>query len=202
MNSVLRKVARGLKYRPLPELIGTKFTIENVSSVPSTIGAMLDSALSLPVRFSGPQEPWITVALAKYRIVDLTFIVDEVEWQPGDIPGIAILKEFGFILSPDDISEDVRQLMVGADDPTCTSTLDEDIGKNKLFLRLFLEEVPRRKGTEYLEELTKAGKRDLLKGGLAEMERLLDGFFPHEMAVSDACLTNADSIWFHRHFCM
>jgi hypothetical protein len=202
MNSVLRKVARGLKYRPLPELIGTTVTIENVSSVPSIIGAMLDSALSLPVRFSGPQEPWITIALAKYRSLDLTFIVDEVKWQPADIPGIAILKEFGFILNPDDLSENVRQAMLEGDDPTCITTLDEDIGKNQSFLRLFLEEVPRRKGTEYLEELTKAGKRHLLKGGVAEMERLLDGFFPHEMAVSDACITNADSIWFHRHFYM
>lgn len=89
MNSVLRKIARGLKYRPLPELIGTKVTIVNVGSVPSTIGAMLNRALSIPVRFSGPQERWLTGALAKYRILDLTFIVDGVEWQPADIPGIA-----------------------------------------------------------------------------------------------------------------
>jgi hypothetical protein len=200
--SVLRKVAGELKYRPLPELIGTKVTIESVSSVPLNVATMLDRALSLPVRFSGPQEHSITVALAKYRILDLTFIVDGFEWQPGDIPGIAILKEFGFILSPDDISENVPQSKLEDDDPTCISTLDEDIGKNQFFLRLFLEEVPRRKSTEYLEELTKAGKRHLLKGGVAEMELLLDGFFPHEMAVSDACLTNADSIWFHKHFYM
>ena len=198
MNSVLRKAARGLKYRPLQELIGTKVTIENVSSVPSTIGAMLEKAFSLPVRFNGSREPWITIALAKYRILDLTFIVDGVEWQPADKPGIALLKEFGFILNPDEIPEDVRQSLRQDDDPTCITTLDEDIGQS--LLRLFLEEVPRRSGAEYLEELTRAGKRHLLKGGVAEMEQFLDGFFPHEMAVADACLTNADSIWFHKPF--
>jgi hypothetical protein len=200
MNSVLRKVARGLRYRPLPELIGTKLTIENVSSVPLNVGAMLDRALPLSVRFSGPQGRWITVALAKYRILDLTFIVDEVEWQTGDKPGTSLLKEFGFILNPDDISEDVRQSMLKDDDPTCITFLDEDMGKNQILLRLFLEEVPRRDILEYVKEMVKTGKGQLFDGGAAEMEQLLDGFFPHEMAVIDACLTNAASIWFHKHF--
>jgi hypothetical protein len=207
VNSVLRKVARGLKYRLLPELIGTKVTIESVRSVPFNVVAMLDRALldralSLPVRFSGPQEHSITVALAKYRILDLRFTVDGVEWQPKDTPGISLLKEFGFILKPNDILGRVRQSVLEHDDPTCINFLDKDIGQDQTLLRLYLEEVPRGKGTEYLEELTKAGKRRLLKGSVAEMELLLDGFFPHEMAVSDACLTNADSIWFHKHFYM
>src|SRR6266436_1926062 len=184
MNSVLRKVARELKYRPLPELIDNTVTVESVSSVPLNVATMLARAFPLSVHFSGPQERWITVALAKYRVLDLTFIVDGVEWQPTDIPGIAILKEFGFILNADDISEEVRQAISEDDDPTYITTLDEDIGKNQIFLRLFLEEVPRRKSTEYLEELSKAGKRHLLKGGVAELEQLLDGFFPHEMALA------------------
>jgi hypothetical protein len=32
------------------------------------------------------------------------------------------------------------------------------------------------------------------------MHLLLEGFFPHEMVISDACLTNAESIWVYKHF--
>ena len=71
--------------------------------------------------------------------------------------------------------------MLEDDDPTCINFLDEGIGENKTLLRLFLEEVPRRDLHEYLTEVMKAGKGRLFEGGVAEMESLLEGFFPHEM---------------------
>src|SRR6266849_3607096 len=152
MNSVLRKVARGLKYRPLPGLIGKRVTIQSANSVPANIGAMLDRSFPLPVRFSGPQEPWLTGALAKYRILDLTFALDALEWKPGDTAGISLLKEFGFIIQRNEVSEDVWESMSQDDDPTCIMSLDEDIGRSQALLRLFVEEVPRRGLFDYLKE--------------------------------------------------
>jgi hypothetical protein len=78
--------------------------------------------------------------------------------------------------------------------------LAEDIAKDQVFLRLFIEEVPHRDLGKYWAQTMEAGKGRLFEGGISEMETLLEGFFPHRMTISDACLTNADSIWFHKHF--
>lgn len=66
-------------------------------------------------------------------------------------------------------------------------------------MRLFLEASPREDLADHLKSLLRAGKGKLLLGGVAEMNVLLADFFPYVMAVSDACLTNADFLWFHKH---
>jgi hypothetical protein len=200
MNKLLRRTAQQLRYRPLPELIGSKVTIESAASVPNAVGAMLTNSFPLPVRFIKPEEHWITVALAKYRILDLTFAVENVEWQPDDIFGTSILKKFGFALHPDKLPEDQRQFMLEQNDPTCINELTDGIDRGETVLRLFFEALPRQELIEYLKEMMRAGKGHLFEGGVPEMELVLEDFFPHEMLVTDACLTNAAFIWFHKHF--
>jgi hypothetical protein len=110
------------------------------------------------------------------------------------------LKELGFAVHPRSLSADQRQFVVQEDtDPTCIGELANDIDRHQALLRLFLEEDPRRELVEYWKEMISAGKAHLFGVGLPEMEGLLEGFFPHEMCVSDACLTNADFVWFHKH---
>jgi hypothetical protein len=200
MNNLLRKVARELRYRPIPELIGTKVTIESASAVPCTVAEALTTLFPVPLRFIGPQEPWITVSLAKYCHLDLTFGVDGVEWRPHDDFGITTLKKLGFALHPRELSKNERQHLTEEKDPTCLRELAEDINQGGAVLRLFLEETPRRELLDYWKGVMKNGKGHLFEGGVDQMRILLEGFFPHDLAISDACLTNARFIWFHKHF--
>jgi len=200
MNSVLRKVARRLKYRPLPELVGTKVTIQSAKSAPAHIGAVLQKTFPFHIQFSDPKEPWISVGLAKYRMLNLTFRLDGVEWQSSDSGGISTLQELGFIIRSDQVSEEVWKSMSEDEDPTCLKELYDEITQSQVLLRLFIEEDPRTPLLEYMNETMRAGKGHLFSGGIAEMEALLEGFFPHKMVVTDACLSNAGFVWFHRHF--
>jgi hypothetical protein len=199
MNSLLRKVAQEPRYRPLPELIGTKVIIESASTVPNTVAEALTTLFPGPLRFIEPQEPWITASLAKYCHLDLTFGVDGVEWRPGDALGAATLKKLGFALHPRELSENERQDLREHKDPTCLGELAEDINQGRSVLRLFLEETQRRELLDYWKGLMRDGKGHLFEGGVDQMKILLEGFFPHELAISDACLTNAPFIWFHKH---
>jgi hypothetical protein len=200
MDILLRKVARELRYRPLPGLIGTTVTIASAETAPETVTLALAKPFSHPIRFRGPQEPWMTRSLAKYRLLDLTFAVDGLRWEPSDCPGISTLKEFGFALHPDNLPEDQREYLKNDKDPTCLGELAGDIDQGQVLLRLFLEESPRRDALEHVKELMRAGKGHLFFGGVNDLRAALADFFPHQMAVSDACLTNAESIWFHKHF--
>ena len=201
MNTLLRKVARQLRYRPLPELIGTRVTIASVETVPNTVAAAVATTFPLPIHFAEPKEPWITVALAKYCHLDLTFAVEGVEWQPSDIRGTSILKELYFAAHPADIPEEQRQIDLHDDDPTCVAFLGDDIAKGKASLRLFIEEVPHRDLIDHIKALMTSGKGHLLEGSAEGMSTILEDFFPHKMAITDACLTNAPGyIWLHKHF--
>jgi hypothetical protein len=199
MNRLLRKVARELRYRPMPDLVGRVVTINSAETAPSAIEQMLVGSFPRRPRFIGPEEPWMTISLAKYCILDLTFAVDGIEWQPSDDQGTSVLKQFGFACHSDELSEDQRRLISQNNDSTCISELAEDIDEGHRLLRLFLEEVPRRELLDYWKQLMKAGKGRLFEGGADEMKMLLADFFPHQMQLTDACLTNAEFIWFHKH---
>jgi hypothetical protein len=124
-------------------LIGTKLVIESADSVPNTMTGILAATLPIQVRYVGPEQPRITISLAKYNILDLTFGVEGVSWQQDDSPGISALKDLHFAVHPEDLSEDQRQSVLEDDDPTCLRELSEDIDGNKTLLSLFLEALPR-----------------------------------------------------------
>jgi hypothetical protein len=162
MNTVLRTIARQLRYRPLPELIGAKVTIDSAASAADTVSAVLATSCPWPLRFIRPQAPWITESLTKYRLLDLTYALEDIQWQSSDAPGASILQQLGFVV------QDLAQ----EDDATSLELLAENIDQEGPVLRLIIEERARPGGAE----------------------------FPYYMEVSDACLTNADSIWLHKHF--
>jgi hypothetical protein len=98
MNVILRHVSQKLKYRALPNLVGTRITITNVASAPHEVADQLQEVLPTGFRFQGPEEKYIKITIAKYGILDLSFTVAGISWSSEDSAGIALLEEMGFVV--------------------------------------------------------------------------------------------------------
>jgi len=192
MNAVLRQVSQQLRYRALAGLIGRGVAVTSVDSAPLEVAVQLQDRLPSGARFKGPEAKYIRIAVAKYGILDLTFLVDSLLWSADDAPGIPLLENLGFVVR-DPATSDGPGLL-DDNDPTCLEQLQEDINHEDAFVKLFLEERPNRTLKERLTSSTQLGAA--LSGGLD----VLDNYFPRTFEVVDACLTNSAFVWFHKHF--
>ncbi len=137
-------------------------------------------------------------SVVKYGLLNLSYLAEGVAWTPGDRGGASLLHELGFALHADEVPKPAAD----DPDPTCLSELDQDIDKNETLLRLFLEREPGRTGTfERMKEMLESGKaKRIFKANEADYWVMADECFPHEFVITDACLTNAGFVWFHKHF--
>src|SRR6266404_4446149 len=201
MNAVLRQVSRQLKYRELPALIGRRVVVTSAASACAEVHAQLHGSLPYGARFKGPESQYITRALAKYGILDPEFTVPGILWEPGDSLGLRLLEEFGFVVRDQLPAEQLG--LLDDKDPTCLEQLREDIIEQRTVLKVFLNEQPKRDMKQYIAHLFSTGKAELLNGGsTGSLDPLLENYFPKTFEVADACLTNAEFIWFHKHFYM
>lgn len=143
-------------------------------------------------------------SIVKYGILDLTFVCDGIGWDQKDAPGMAVLKEFGFVFHPDELPEDSRMAMADEEDPTCLAELQDDIDKDETLVRLFLERKPGEYHPGYVKSLVTSGRMKAIleasEAGEQDLRRIVNPDFPADFTVSDACLTNAGFIWFHKHY--
>ena len=200
MNRLLRHVAKDLSYRPLLHLVSQRLHIESVDSVAESVSSWLRTQVAYRIAFKGPEQKYIGFAVVKYGILDLTFSVEPIDCSRGDLHGIPLLKELGFATDPRDLPDGA----VDEKDPTCLTELQEDIDKNEMVLRLFLEKRPGGLGDpEYLKQQVVSGRlQEILRAneaGEEAFERVVQDCFPGDFTVSDACLTNAEFVWFHKH---
>lgn len=195
MNTALLQVSRQIKYRALDGLIGRQVVISSAASVPAEVAHQLRSDLPPGLHFQGPEPNYVTLALAKYGILDLSFTIEEFHWGSADSPGVPLLEEFGFVLREPTPSE--SPTLFDDKDPTCLEQLQDDINENKTVVKLFLEERPKRDLKASFLAMASSGKMESVSAGGVDS---LDHYFPKMFEVVDACLTNADFIWFHRYF--
>ena len=149
-------------------------------------------------RLEATASPSVNVlSIVRYGILDLTFEVREITWSTEDKGGPRLLRDFGFAVDPDEETDQRESLFDLGDDLTCLGELDEEIACGASVLRLFLEERPVRDMEEHMLRLG-------LNGGLTErfVDDFLLNYFPKSFVVTDACLTNAPFLWFHKHFWM
>lgn len=201
MNAVLRRVSRQLKYRALPVLIGRRVVVSITVSATSEVHDQLRDSLPVGIQFKGPESKYIKASLAKYGILDLTFTVERVVWESRDGPGMPLLEDFGFVFRDQEPSEALSPF---DKDPTCLEQLQQDINEQQTVLKLFFEEQPKRDMQAYIAHLLESGKAKILFNGRGfdDLDQLLVDYFPKTFEVADACLTNADFVWFHKHFYM
>jgi len=200
MKRLLRHVAKGLCYRPLLHLVSQRLHIESVDSVAEFVSSWLRTQVAYRIAFKGPEQKYIGFAVVKYGILDLTFSVEPIDCSRGDLHGIPLLKELGFAMDPKDLHDGA----LDEKDPTCLTELQEDIDKNEMVLRLFLEKRPGGLGDpEYFKQQIISGRlQEVLRANEAGEEafgRVVRDCFPGDFTVSDACLTNAEFVWFHKH---
>jgi len=122
--------------------------------------------------------------------MDLTFAIPEPISTVIDAPGIPLLKQLGFVIEPEPQPPVSAEGDLWDDDPTCLAELAEDLNAQQLVVRLFLELPQGSAG------LPKPGE----PANLFEPFTLPTDYFPRTFTVSDACITNAGFVWFHKHF--
>jgi hypothetical protein len=180
--SLVKRIARRLRYRELTDIIGQQVVIHGLSTIEEDVLQQL-SISNKDWTLVGPEAKFLQRALGKYSLMDLTFKAPMsllIETYEGGIP---LLRKLHFIpSSSDELSKVADEVFLSENDPSCLNDLDESISAEHTFVKLFMES----------ERIQGTGKH--LIGELP------DGYFPRTFAVKDACVTNADFVWFHKHF--
>jgi hypothetical protein len=183
-TALIKKISRELRYRTLNELIGTTIPINGLESVEQDVASRLDALFPENCRLIGPERKSMEGSTAKYGLLDLTYTAPSFLLESQYESGISLLKTLHFLIGPEEAEEivrEMRELDENFDDPTCLQNLNEDLEMKQTFLRLFLQTDHKAQGREILGILS-------------------PGFFPRVFTVKDACATNSDYVWFHKHF--
>lgn len=185
---LIKKLATELKYRPLFDLVGRRIIIYSVDTVEDDIRRELGSIVPEGCRLL-TESQLMKGMMAKYDFLDLTFSAPAYLLNSQYESGISLLKALHFIRDPseEDDEEDDEVSELFRDDPTCLGHLVEDVSKNMTVCRMLLNSTH---------------PRDWDKNNriMALELRLPFGYFPQVFVIGDACITNAKSVWFHKHF--
>jgi hypothetical protein len=120
----LYRVARQLRYRELPELIGRSVVIPSVDQVEATVMRCFE--LGPPINLLGRFE----ATAAKYGLLDLEFTSLQSTLTLQDRGGVALLKQLSFV-KEDRTEENLRN------EEFCLQELEESISGREL-VKLFL----------------------------------------------------------------
>ncbi len=174
--SLVKRLARDLRYRSLPELIGQSVVIQHADSIEEDLRKVLAHLLPLEALFEWPRRPHMDRTLAKYGVLDVTFRIPTMMVPEEVEQGLPLLKKLGFL--PEQSILDQLPLTF-ENDPTCLSELHDDLTDDQTFVRLWLEaQGPRPKA----------------------LIALPDDYLPRPFTIRDACVSNATLVWFHKHF--
>ncbi|SRR5579884_3310892 len=175
-TDLVRAVARGLRYRSLPHLIGRAVELRNLGHVEEAVRAALGPDLPAGYHLAGPELRFREGAVAKYGILDLEFSAPPEALAGEMCSGVTLLRELGF-LPGGGVGPSHRV----CDDPTCLEMLHDDLEGGRVWLLLSLE-----------------GGRP---GPVVQVPpRVPAGYLPQPFRVADACLTNARGVWLWKHF--
>ncbi|MBD3883293.1 hypothetical protein IFO70_16115 [Phormidium tenue FACHB-886] len=185
---LIRKLAREIKYLPLELLWNYPITIHSIETLENDIrtelGKIVPAGCSLMTQ---PETAHGT--LAKYDFLDLTFRVPEhLLLQSNYQSGISLLRQL--LPAPDPLDETLMEEIEDFDDLSVLKMLARDVDAGLTLCRILLRSRSPRPFKE-------RSRMNLLTS--PEM-RLPDGYFPHHLTIRDACLTNAEAVWFHKYF--
>jgi hypothetical protein len=184
----LYRVAHGLRYRELADLIGHRITITSMAVEDTLRGLasrwlMDDAALRAPGHVEG--------TLVKYGLIDAEFEASNRLLDHEDtIEGLDAMRACGFLPKRGEVWE--------RDEVACGAAfaheLAEDLSEGTCLLKLMLQDDL---GPEKHFQWT----RDAVRHGLDHPAplRLPPGYLPRELTVIDACATNASFVWFCKH---
>ena len=190
MNALLRKVAKELRYLLLTDIIGSRVTIHSIETIQADILHSLSPPLPATAVLERPEQRFLIGALIKYGLMDLTFAIPEPIATGTDAPGILLLQQLGFVIAPKQHPAVSADGAMWSDDPTCLAELADSLNMHHFVVRLFLELPPDTDGLPPLDD----------PAHWFAPFRLPTSYFPKTFTVSDACMSNAGFVWFHKHF--
>jgi len=140
--------------------------------------------------------------LAKYKMLDLRFATAHPVLLANDRINRKTLEDLA--LFPTQNDESTTEI---ADKyPTCIEDLIQDAKQGTEWVKVFLDIWPRRNALmEYMQALMKAQQDRIPNPSASAFSKLMDEadqMFPSQFQISDACITNSDFVWFHKHFYM
>lgn len=186
-TALIKRLARELRYLPLSEFVGRNVRIRSIQTVADDVRDVLSLIVPEECQLLTDAK-LIEGTLAKYGFLDLTFSAPSCLLESQYQSGISLLKDLRYIREPSEVEEedyDFYELL--GEDPTFLTQLTEDLATNKVFIRLFL------RGAPAYEDV-----RESLRG----IPALPPQYLPRLFAIADVCVTNAESVWFHKHFYM
>jgi hypothetical protein len=161
------------------ELIGLKVTLSSRDAMLAEIQFMLDKVVP-GCRFRGPKMPTPYGTLLKYGLLDLNYDATSDMAAARSHRGLSLLKEMRFV------SQAAEHNSTAFDEDAFSFWTDllNDFEENQIILKLFLEE---NSAGPSLERLQRFRQPSLMQ-------------FPISMEITDACLTNLESLWLLKHF--
>jgi hypothetical protein len=181
-SSLVRDVARRLRYRTLDGMIGQEVTLTGRTRIRVDTEAFVARFVDGCV-YVGPEQRNLEGQIGKYGLLDLQFGAPSV--LLGDAPrlGVALLRELGFL---DEDAQVAAALFL--DDPSaCLKELRDDLDKHRCWLKLLLKD----------REDPVAGMSARERGLRYRNRALLD--YPMVFRVVDACVASSASVWMNKH---
>ena len=187
-NKLLLDVARGLRYRHLPQVVGIEVSIDSLSSIFESLTTVAQQYAL--INFDVPNDVAalnrdLAGPIGKYGLIDFEYACDaNIDSTKTD--NVQLLREFGFGPNADRESDDILLL---EDDPEyCIRQIRDGIALNQTWLKLFFSTT----SVDFGKLDMKTRFRQTTNPALIQ--------FPLDFRCVDACLTNAPFIWFNRHF--
>jgi hypothetical protein len=187
---LLHRVAHGLRYRELTELIDRRVMITSLEMVEGALRGLTRGWVAEDARLQHPE--YVEGAMVKYGLIDAQFAASNALLEHRTtMVGLEVMRACGFLPRRGERWE--------ADEMACGVGFVEDLAADlavgecvvKLMLRDGLS------AEEHWEPLRAEWNES---GSMPKELRIRAGYLPREMKVVDACVTNARSVWFSRHF--
>ncbi len=165
--------------------MGSKILIQSLPSIEKDVQTTLQAS---SIQFLGgllTAEETNYGSLKKYRLLDLSF--DTISPLPeAHSIDARFLKNVGYLPDAEDIKD--GPILPECDDAGLLEELIDDINKKVWLVKVFLRD----------DELETAIEQHRVSDLLETFD--LESYFPREFSVTDACLTNCDTVWLFKHF--
>lgn len=200
MQTSLLRQLHMVQYRELTDLIGQVVTISSPVNIAE--GVLPIAAKFLPSVHDLELNPGnLLPALAKYKLLDLSFALPQPVLSATDTITRNMLIELGFMNAEE---EGPMGFVHSENEDTCIEDLVEGTRRGKHWLKLLLDVWPLRDALEeYITAIRPAERGPTFNDqGWARLLREAETMFPSEFRIRDACITNSNIVWVHKHFYM
>jgi hypothetical protein len=183
--SLIKSIAKNIKYQELPELIGKIVTINSIATIPTDI--QRDLSLSANTRWVTKEEKFLRRAMAKQGLIDIDYRL-HAEAISSPETGMELVRRFHLVQNIQD-SEDELELDLTRVAISFLEDIAEELAAKQVYCKAFLEtEHPM--GEEAIKTFFQYKQGDAFP----------DDYFPRQFVVKDAALSNTSHIWMFKHF--